>query len=81
MPEHFIAETPDQLPTRATTLSISGLEFMERMLAGELPLAPIAKGMDYHLHSVKPDEVIFRGHCEREGFARIGFGECRGVVV
>ncbi len=27
------------------------------------------------------DEVILRGHCEREGFARIGFGECRGVVV
>jgi fumarylacetoacetase len=27
------------------------------------------------------DEVIFRGHCEREGFARIGFGECRGVVA
>jgi fumarylacetoacetase len=26
------------------------------------------------------DEVILRGHCEREGFARIGFGECRGVV-
>jgi fumarylacetoacetase len=27
------------------------------------------------------DEVIFRGHCARDGFARIGFGECRGVVV
>lgn len=26
------------------------------------------------------DEVILRGHCEREGFARIGFGECRGRV-
>lgn len=26
------------------------------------------------------DEVIFRGHCERPGFARIGFGECRAVV-
>jgi fumarylacetoacetase len=26
------------------------------------------------------DEVIMRGACEREGFARIGFGECRGVV-
>jgi fumarylacetoacetase len=26
------------------------------------------------------DEVILRGRCEREGFARIGFGECRGVV-
>jgi fumarylacetoacetase len=27
------------------------------------------------------DEVIFRGFCEREGFARIGFGECRGTVA
>ena len=27
------------------------------------------------------DEVILRGHCEREGFARIGFGECRGTVA
>ena len=26
------------------------------------------------------DEVILRGWCEREGFARIGFGECRGIV-
>ena len=27
------------------------------------------------------DEVILRGHCEREGRARVGFGECRGVVL
>jgi fumarylacetoacetase len=27
------------------------------------------------------DEIIFRGYCEREGFARIGFGECRGIVL
>jgi fumarylacetoacetase len=26
------------------------------------------------------DEVIMRGYCERDGCARIGFGECRGVV-
>ena len=26
------------------------------------------------------DEVIMRGACERDGFARIGFGECRGVI-
>ena len=26
------------------------------------------------------DEVILRGYCEREGYVRIGFGECRGVV-
>ena len=27
------------------------------------------------------DEVILRGYCERDGFARIGFGECRGMVT
>jgi fumarylacetoacetase len=26
------------------------------------------------------DEVILRGYCEREGCARVGFGECCGVV-
>lgn len=26
------------------------------------------------------DEVIIKGFCEREGFRRIGFGECRGIV-
>lgn len=27
------------------------------------------------------DEVTFSGWCEREGFARIGFGEARGLIV
>lgn len=27
------------------------------------------------------DEVIMRGYCEREGSARIGFGECRAMIV
>ena len=27
------------------------------------------------------DEVIMRAYCEREGLPRIGFGECRGVVL
>lgn len=27
------------------------------------------------------DEVIIRGWCERSGAARIGFGECRGIVI
>ena len=27
------------------------------------------------------DEVILRGFCEREGYARIGLGECRGLVL
>jgi fumarylacetoacetase len=27
------------------------------------------------------DEVVLRGYCERAGFARIGFGECRAVIA
>jgi fumarylacetoacetase len=27
------------------------------------------------------DEVIMKGFCEREGFKRIGFGECRGMIL
>lgn len=27
------------------------------------------------------DEVILRGYCEREGYVRIGFGECRGTIA
>lgn len=26
------------------------------------------------------DEVIIKAYCEREGFRRIGFGECRGII-
>ena len=27
------------------------------------------------------DEIIMKGFCEKEGFRRIGFGECRGTIV
>jgi fumarylacetoacetase len=27
------------------------------------------------------DEIIFRGFCVKQGFARIGFGECRAVIL
>jgi fumarylacetoacetase len=27
------------------------------------------------------DEVIIKGYCERDGYVRIGFGECRGLVL
>ena len=26
------------------------------------------------------DEVVFRASCERDGFVRVGFGECRGAI-
>ncbi|MGA1224249.1 MAG: fumarylacetoacetate hydrolase family protein, partial [Phycisphaerales bacterium] len=27
------------------------------------------------------DEVVMRGYCEKPGYPRIGFGECRGIVM
>jgi len=27
------------------------------------------------------DEIIFRGFCAKQGYPRIGFGECRGRIV
>lgn len=27
------------------------------------------------------DEIIMKGYCEKEGFRRIGFGECRGRIL
>jgi fumarylacetoacetase len=27
------------------------------------------------------DEIILHGYCEKAGYARVGFGECRGIVL
>jgi fumarylacetoacetase len=27
------------------------------------------------------DEVVMRGYCQKPGYPRIGFGECRGTIV
>ena len=42
--------------------------------------------MDFHAGEERRfledgDEVTLRGWCERDGFARIGFGDCTGVVL
>ena len=52
---------------------------MERTWRGTEPLALPTGETRRFLED--GDEVIMRGWCEREGFRRIGFGECRGVVT
>jgi len=52
---------------------------LERTWRGAEPIA--VPGGEERRFLEDGDEVILRGHCEREGFARIGFGECRGVVI
>ena len=50
-----------QLPSQEEILSMTGLEFMEKIKIGELPGAPIAKTLNYDLISVSLGQVIFRG--------------------
>ncbi len=52
---------------------------LERTWRGSRPL-PLPSGEERRFLE-DGDEVIFRAHGEREGYARVGFGECRGVVA
>ena len=42
-------------------MSMSGLEFMQAMMRGEISRPPISALMDYELDSVREGEVVFRG--------------------
>ncbi|MZR14777.1 hotdog fold thioesterase [Maritimibacter sp. DP07] len=55
------AERPEDLTTPEEALSMSGLEYMERMLAGELAGPPIGRVLDYAATHVEHGKVIFRG--------------------
>lgn len=61
MTHYRIAGSMADLPARDLLLSISGLEFMQRMLAGEINGAPISGLMNYRLHDVAEGRVAFRG--------------------
>jgi uncharacterized protein (TIGR00369 family) len=47
--------------TRKELLSVSGLEFMQAMLAGGAPRPPIAEVLTYRLTEVEAGRVTFRG--------------------
>ncbi|HMO07234.1 MAG TPA: PaaI family thioesterase [Paracoccaceae bacterium] len=40
---------------------MSGMAFMQAMLAGSLPQAAMSRALDYRLDSVEPGRVVFRG--------------------
>lgn len=57
----FTATTPDDLPDLAKTLSLSGLDFMQGVLRGDISRPPISALLNYTLDSVEPGRVVFRG--------------------
>lgn len=60
MPEQRYATGPDDLPGRATLLSMSGLAYMEAMRDGRLPGSPMAGLFGFRLAEVSPGRVTFR---------------------
>ena len=51
----------DLWASRDTLLGLSGLQFMQSILDGTVPPAPIAATMGFALHSVQEGRVAFRG--------------------
>lgn len=56
-----VAREPGDLLPHDRLLAMSGLEFMQAMLAGRLAHPAIAGHLNYRLHSVEPGRVVFRG--------------------
>ena len=56
-----------------------GGSLMELSAGGKKPLA-LSNG-ETRTWLEDGDTVILRGYCARDGFRRIGFGECRGAVL
>ncbi|WP_415838019.1 fumarylacetoacetase, partial [Polaromonas hydrogenivorans] len=56
-----------------------GGSLMELSAGGKKPLA-LSNG-ETRSWLEDGDSVILRGYCEQDGFRRIGFGECRGLVL
>lgn len=61
MPDSFHAADISELPTRDQVLALSGLEFMEGVLRGDIAHPPIGKTLGYHLDTVEDGRVVFRG--------------------
>ncbi len=56
-----------------------GGSMMELSVGGKQPFT-LSNG-EARTYLEDGDSVIMRGYCKREGFRRIGFGECRGMVL
>ena len=61
MPEQHAAERPEDLPSPRQIAALSGLDFIEAIRTGKMSGAPIARLLNFYMHSVEPSIVTFRG--------------------
>jgi fumarylacetoacetase len=65
--------------TLSGPLPEQGGSLMELSLGGKKPFT-LSNG-ETRTYLEDGDTVVLRGSCQKEGFKRIGFGECRGTVL
>jgi len=52
---------PPGLADASTLRQLSGLEFLQKMIRGELPVPPIAQTLDFYLIEIEPGRAVFQG--------------------
>lgn len=57
----YAAQSPEDLLPREKILSMSGLEFMQAILRGDIAGAPIAEALNFNLREVEDGRVVFSG--------------------
>lgn len=55
------AQSPSDLPNLASTLTMSGLEYMQKMLSGEIAGTPMSQTLNFAPYAVEAGRVVFRG--------------------
>ncbi len=61
MRETRFAQKPEDLPTPAQAAQWTGLEYLQKTIAGEVAAPPIAGLMNFRLHNVELGGATFRG--------------------
>ena len=82
-PQPKFAASADDFLTLAEVTGLSGLEYMRKMLAGEVPTTTFAQGCNYRISKVEPGLVEvtgMAGHAHTNSFGGV-HGGWYGVVL
>ncbi|RMF36013.1 MAG: PaaI family thioesterase [Alphaproteobacteria bacterium] len=61
MSEPFFANSPEELPGAEELAQMSGLEFIQAIMEGQIAAPPISRLMNYRLTEAEKGRVVFRG--------------------
>jgi len=74
MPDPYFATSPADLPAIEDLKNWTGLEYLQKMMAGEIAAPPISGLMNFSLEAAEFGRVVFPW-----GLVRRDFGQCFGL--